>query len=58
MYESRFTEQVQRPAHCPFCKSKIIGTLAKVITANSFWRCRECEKTWTIAGQPATPRAL
>lgn len=50
MFDSRFSDKVvARPAMCPFCKSKSIGTLAKVITVTSFWRCRQCEGTWTIA---------
>ena len=40
---------------CPFCKSKIIDTLAKVITVTSLWRCRNCEETWTIAGLGRSP---
>jgi ribosomal protein L37AE/L43A len=43
-----------RPAMCPFCKGKVIDTLAKVITEKTFWRCRGCEKTWTV-GSLASP---
>ena len=57
MSDPRFTEPIPRPAHCPFCRSKVIDTLAKIVTPTSFWRCRQCEKTWTIGGQPASPRA-
>ena len=59
MFESRGNEVVTRPTMCPFCKSKSVDTLAKVITATTFWRCRQCERTWTIgslAASPATPR--
>jgi ribosomal protein L37AE/L43A len=49
MTESRGDEVVARPTVCPFCKGKSIDTLAKVITRTTFWRCRECEQTWTIA---------
>jgi ribosomal protein L37AE/L43A len=42
-------EKVARPTMCPFCKSRIIDTQAKVITVTTLWRCRECERTWTIA---------
>ena len=49
MPDSGFSQDVARPAKCPFCKSKIIDTLAKVITATAVWRCRECDQTWTIA---------
>jgi hypothetical protein len=47
--ESPFTRRATRPTMCPFCKGRIIGTLAKVITVTTFWRCRECDRTWTIA---------
>jgi hypothetical protein len=53
MRDSEFTPAVPRPTACPFCKGKIIDTLAKVITVTTFWRCRECDRTWTIASQPA-----
>jgi ribosomal protein L37AE/L43A len=57
MFESQFNAKVLRPALCPFCKSKAVDTLAKVITVTTFWRCRECEGTWTIAGQnPSSAR--
>jgi ribosomal protein L37AE/L43A len=47
---------VERPTTCPFCKGRIIGTLAKVITTSTLWRCRSCEGTWTIASlQPRRP---
>jgi len=40
---------VARPAACPYCNATVIETLAKIITASSFWRCRKCEGTWTGA---------
>jgi transposase-like protein len=40
---------VARPTHCPQCKGKKIDTIAKVISVDTCWRCRECEATWTIA---------
>jgi ribosomal protein L37AE/L43A len=49
MFESQVNEPVARPTMCPFCKFRAIDTLAKVITATTFWRCRGCERTWTIA---------
>jgi len=39
-------ETVQRPEFCPFCKSKAVGTLAKVITASTYWRCQSCGEMW------------
>ena len=57
MYEPTIGEVVKRPTTCPFCKGKIIDTLAKVVTATTFWRCLECDKTWTIAGlRPSSVR--
>ena len=47
-------ETTTRPEACPECHSKIIETLAKVLNANSLWRCRSCEATWTIASQMAS----
>jgi transposase-like protein len=49
MLDSRFVVDVARPAVCPFCKGKRIDTLAKVLTETTAWRCRECDRTWTIA---------
>ena len=57
MPDPRVTGPVARPTECPFCNGKVFETLAKVITVTTFWRCRQCEGTWTIASQtPASPR--
>jgi transposase-like protein len=50
----QFDKAVQRPTVCPFCKSTVIDTLAKVITKRTLWRCRTCEGTWTIASLAAS----
>jgi len=42
-------EDLVRPVACPFCKGRIIDSLAKVLTERTAWRCRECDQTWTIA---------
>jgi ribosomal protein L37AE/L43A len=52
MPDSNFSAPVTRPTMCPYCKGKIIDTLAKVITVTSVWRCRECDQTWTIGRGP------
>ena len=39
-------EQVQRPEVCPFCESKAVGTLDKVITISTYWRCQSCGDMW------------
>lgn len=31
----------------------MIDTLAKVINAQTCWRCRECDATWTLESQAA-----
>ena len=54
MYESKRDVTVARPTECPFCNGKAFDTLAKVITVRTFWRCRECEATWTIASLTAS----
>jgi len=43
------------PAMCPFCHGSRFDTLAKVITPATCWRCRECDKTWTIENGPVSP---
>lgn len=53
---SPLNETIARPSMCPFCGGKAVDTLAKVITVSTYWRCRECDKTWTIASQTASPR--
>ncbi|HTI43071.1 MAG TPA: hypothetical protein VL693_14695 [Vicinamibacterales bacterium] len=35
-------EAALRPSACPECGSRALGTLAKVITADTFWRCAAC----------------
>jgi ribosomal protein L37AE/L43A len=58
MQDPYFDQTVARQTSCPFCRSPIVDTLAKVITVKTFWRCRECERTWTVASLAASaPRA-
>jgi ribosomal protein L37AE/L43A len=45
---------IARPTICPFCDAKAVDTLAKVFTAKTLWRCRQCEGTWTL-GSVVTP---
>jgi ribosomal protein L37AE/L43A len=57
MSEPDVSEPATRPTACPFCRGKAVDTFAKVITVTTFWRCRTCDKTWTIASQaPASRR--
>ena len=39
-------DRVMRPTECPECRSKAIGTLAKIITADTYWRCQVCGTVW------------
>lgn len=36
----------QKPDACPFCQSRAVGTLAKVITPSTYWRCQACGEIW------------
>ena len=42
-------DERRRPAACPFCKSKAVGTLAKEITIATYWRCQACGEIWNTA---------
>ena len=55
MRDSQFAGAVARPAACPFCTGRSIDTIAKVISATTVWRCRECDRTWTIASLKTSP---
>jgi len=37
---------ILRPVKCPDCGSRAIDTLAKVITADTYWRCVTCGLVW------------
>jgi ribosomal protein L37AE/L43A len=50
---SHLDTAVSRPATCPSCQGRAIDTLAKVITAETRWRCRGCDHAWTGAGTAA-----
>ena len=39
----------ERPAACPFCQSRAVGTLAKVITPSTYFRCQACGEIWNPA---------
>ena len=54
MSQTRTEMVVTRPSVCPFCKGKVVDTLAKIITETTFWRCRQCDGTWTIASLAAS----
>jgi len=35
-----------KPAHCPECGSKKFGTLAAIVTRDTYWRCQQCGTVW------------
>jgi transposase-like protein len=35
-----------KPAACPECRSKKFGTLAAIVTRDTYWRCHECGNVW------------
>ena len=37
---------VFRPARCPDCGARALDTLAKIITADTYWRCVTCGLVW------------
>ena len=41
------TEVLKRPA-CSSCGSTKVGTLAKEITKDTFWRCASCGHTFKV----------
>ena len=43
---SRDDDDALRPAQCPECRSKKIGTLAATITRDTYWRCHQCGIVW------------
>ena len=54
--DPRYDEKVLRPTVCPFCKGRRFDpALAKIVTAKTFWRCRDCDQTWTIANVRESP---
>jgi hypothetical protein len=46
---SRPEDSGQRPDACPFCQSRAVGTLAKVITPSTYFRCQACGEIWNPA---------
>jgi transposase-like protein len=43
---ARQGEGDMKPAKCPECASKKIGTLAAIVTRDTYWRCHECGTIW------------
>lgn len=50
------TTPAARPETCPFCRSRAVGTLAKVITDSTHWRCQSCGEGWTARSAGLMPR--
>jgi ribosomal protein L37AE/L43A len=57
MFDPQSDRVISRPTMCPFCQGKAVDTLAKSITTTTLWRCRGCEKTWTLNSQPKRLRS-
>ena len=51
------TNVPQRPDKCPECGSTVVGTVAKEITADTYWRCHQCGNVWNHARNRAVPRS-
>jgi ribosomal protein L37AE/L43A len=56
--DSPSSEGGARPARCPFCHGKAVDTRATTITVTTYWRCLECDRTWTIPATPQETRRL
>lgn len=54
----RRKERELRPECCPSCRSKAVGTHAKVITPTTFWHCQACGEGFTMArnGDTSAPQ--
>ena len=57
---SQRQESGLKPESCPSCSSKAVGTLAKVITIDTYWRCQGCGESgirdeWSAPDRPAQP---
>jgi len=53
--DSRSADEGARPAICPFCHGKAVDTRATIVTVMTYWRCLECDRTWTIPSGAAVP---
>jgi hypothetical protein len=53
--DSRSADGGARPAICPFCHGKAVDTRATIVTVTTYWRCLECDRTWTIPSCAAVP---
>jgi predicted Zn finger-like uncharacterized protein len=43
------------PASCPFCRSPLIVTTAKVPDDDSYWRCTICGEVWNVSRSETGP---
>ena len=43
---SRPDDGALKPAKCPECGSTKLGTLATIITSDTYWRCHQCGTVW------------
>jgi transposase-like protein len=57
MKEPSHNELAQRPAACPSCHSKAVGTHAKEVTRATYWHCQACGETWNVTKRKSAPSA-
>ncbi|MGH9311510.1 MAG: hypothetical protein ACRD1U_19175 [Vicinamibacterales bacterium] len=50
-------DPIERPTHCPSCRSSNVQTTSKVINADSYWRCCACGEVWNVSRLRAGMRA-
>lgn len=48
---------VERPSHCPSCRSSDVQTTSKLVNAESYWRCCACGEVWNVGRFRAGIRA-
>jgi ribosomal protein L37AE/L43A len=56
-HESEAKPDVAAPTCCPFCQSKTLSTVSKVINESTYWRCASCGEIWNPGRlRPPAPR--
>jgi ribosomal protein L37AE/L43A len=54
---SEARRDVAVPIVCPFCQSKALSTVSKVIDESTYWRCTSCGEIWNPGRlRPPAPR--
>ena len=55
IFDARSADRGGRPAMCPFCHGKAVDTRAAINTMTTYWRCLECDRTWTLPSRAPIP---